>query len=122
MFGIGTPELLLILVIALIVLGPKRLPEVGKQLGKALGELRRASQDLRDSIEIESRRADRPERVEPPSSVSRDPRPAHSTPPTPGFQPFDPAAMVPPEPKPAQDATPRAEPAPPTPGDPKTAG
>ncbi len=42
MFGLGIPELLLILVIALIVVGPKRLPEVGASLGKALGELRRS--------------------------------------------------------------------------------
>ena len=63
MFGIGTPELIVILVIALIFLGPRRLPEVGKALGKALGELRRASQDLRDSIEIETRRSEHAERV-----------------------------------------------------------
>ncbi len=42
MFGLGIPELLLILVIALIVVGPKRLPEVGASLGKAMGELRRS--------------------------------------------------------------------------------
>lgn len=41
-FGLGIPELLLILVIALILVGPKRLPEVGASLGKAMGELRRS--------------------------------------------------------------------------------
>jgi len=46
MFDIGIPELLLILAVALIVLGPKRLPEVGQALGKALAEFRRATSDL----------------------------------------------------------------------------
>lgn len=46
MFGIGLPELALILVIALIIFGPGRLPEIGKSIGKALGEFRRASQEM----------------------------------------------------------------------------
>ncbi len=50
MFGIGIPELLVILVVALIVLGPKRLPEVAKALGKALGEFRRATSDLSEEL------------------------------------------------------------------------
>jgi Tat protein translocase TatB subunit len=47
MFGIGMTELLVIFVIALIVLGPKRLPELARSLGKSLNEFRRASSDLR---------------------------------------------------------------------------
>jgi TatA/E family protein of Tat protein translocase len=47
---IGTPEVILILVIALIVFGPKRLPEIGRTIGKSLREFRRASQDLRDEF------------------------------------------------------------------------
>jgi Tat protein translocase TatB subunit len=47
MFGIGMTELLVILVIGLIVLGPKRLPELARSLGKGLAEFRRASTDLR---------------------------------------------------------------------------
>jgi Tat protein translocase TatB subunit len=47
MFGIGTTELLVILAIALIVLGPKRLPELARSLGRGLAEFRRASTDLR---------------------------------------------------------------------------
>ena len=51
MFGIGTPELLVILVVALIVLGPERLPEIARALGKGLAELRRATSGLTDEIQ-----------------------------------------------------------------------
>ena len=47
MFGIGMTELMVILVIGLLVLGPKRLPEMARSLGKGLNEFRRASGDLR---------------------------------------------------------------------------
>lgn len=50
MFGIGTPELLVILVVALIVLGPERLPEIARALGKAMAELRRATSGLTDEL------------------------------------------------------------------------
>jgi Tat protein translocase TatB subunit len=50
MFGIGIPELLVIMVVALIVLGPQRLPEVAKALGKALAEFRRATGDLSEEL------------------------------------------------------------------------
>jgi TatA/E family protein of Tat protein translocase len=54
MFGsIGLPELLLIFVIALLLFGPKKLPDIGKSLGKAMGEFRRASNDLQRSLEEE---------------------------------------------------------------------
>ncbi|MDJ0788181.1 MAG: twin-arginine translocase TatA/TatE family subunit [Myxococcota bacterium] len=50
MFGIGLPELLVVAVVALLVLGPARLPELARSLGKGLAEFRRASADLRSTI------------------------------------------------------------------------
>jgi TatA/E family protein of Tat protein translocase len=52
MFGIGTPELLLILVVALIVIGPKKLPDIAKALGRALGEFRRATDGIKENLDI----------------------------------------------------------------------
>ncbi|MCP4747801.1 MAG: twin-arginine translocase TatA/TatE family subunit [Desulfobacteraceae bacterium] len=54
MFGMGMPEIFLILALALIVIGPKKLPDLAKSLGRALGEFRRATDDLKDSIQRES--------------------------------------------------------------------
>jgi sec-independent protein translocase protein TatB len=51
MFGIGTPELLVILVVALIVLGPERLPEIARALGKGMAELRRATSGLTEELQ-----------------------------------------------------------------------
>lgn len=53
MFGMGMPEILLILAIALIVIGPKKLPDIAKALGRAMGEFKRATNDLKDSINID---------------------------------------------------------------------
>jgi TatA/E family protein of Tat protein translocase len=56
MFGsLGVPELLLIFVVILIVFGPRRIPEIGRTLGKAMGEFRKATDDLKNTIEREVR-------------------------------------------------------------------
>jgi sec-independent protein translocase protein TatA len=56
MFGsIGMPELIIILVIALIIFGPRKLPELGRSLGRSIGEFKRASNELRNTLEEEIR-------------------------------------------------------------------
>ena len=55
MGSLGVPELIIIFVVALIVFGPKKLPELGKSLGKGLAEFRRASNELKSTIEEEVR-------------------------------------------------------------------
>jgi sec-independent protein translocase protein TatA len=58
------PELIIIFVIALIFFGPRKLPELGKSLGKSLAEFKRASNDLRNSLEEEIRLEDQKARTE----------------------------------------------------------
>lgn len=53
MFGIGISELLLILAIALIILGPKRLPELARALGKGVNEFRKAANDIKSTLDID---------------------------------------------------------------------
>ncbi|MBW2093105.1 MAG: twin-arginine translocase subunit TatB [Deltaproteobacteria bacterium] len=53
MFGIGTQELLIILVIALVVIGPKHLPDMAKALGRGIGEFRRATDELKKTIDAD---------------------------------------------------------------------
>ena len=66
MFGpIGMPEMLVILVIALLIFGPRKLPELGKSLGRSLGEFRRASNELRNTLEEEVRVEEQREQAAP---------------------------------------------------------
>lgn len=65
---IGFPELLIILVVALIVFGPRKLPELGRSLGKSLSEFKRASNELRSTLEEEVRLDDQKTRTPAPPS------------------------------------------------------
>ncbi len=82
MFGsIGMPELIIILVIALIIFGPRKLPELGRSLGKSIGEFKRASNELRNTLDEEIR-------IEEQRTAER------AAEPTPPAQPADPVNPV----------------------------
>jgi TatA/E family protein of Tat protein translocase len=91
MFGLGFTEILVILVVALLVFGPDRLPELARNLGKGLAEFRRASSDLRRSV-MEA--AEEPKRPAPPAALP------------PAAGPADEVAAAAPPPAPAKDGEP----------------
>jgi TatA/E family protein of Tat protein translocase len=96
---IGVPELILIFVVALIFFGPRKLPELGKSLGKSLAEFKRASNELRNTLDEEIRQEERakaitspPAAVEPTPSIGPHDSTIHSSPSAPAAQ--DPSASV----------------------------
>jgi sec-independent protein translocase protein TatA len=74
---IGFPELAVIMFLALLIFGPRKLPELGRSLGRSLGEFKRASNELRNTLDEEirieeQRNAEKPRTPEPPRTGSPD--------------------------------------------------
>ena len=70
MFGIGMPELIVILVILLIVIGPQKLPDLAKSLGKGLAEFRRATDDFKRNVEETAKEHEEKEKLAQESTVT----------------------------------------------------
>jgi sec-independent protein translocase protein TatA len=90
--SIGMPELIIIFVIALIIFGPRKLPELGRSLGKSLAEFKRASNELRNTLEEEIRLEEQKPKVEEPKVEE----PLHRTEPSKTVE-ASPATIEPPE-------------------------
>jgi Tat protein translocase TatB subunit len=103
MFGtLGGPELFLIFVVALIIFGPRKLPEIGKSLGRMMAEFRKASNEFRSTIEseVEAEKIRDAMRIEPPryGGPPRNGGPATGGSPTSGGEPPQTDAPAPPAP------------------------
>lgn len=74
--NIGSPELMLIAIVALLVFGPSKLPELGRTVGRAVGEFRKAARDLQQTWELEAANAARPDPPNVPGTEEPDRKPA----------------------------------------------
>ena len=86
--SLGMPELLFILVLALLIFGPRKLPDIGRTMGKAMGEFRRATRDLKRTLDTEisaeeASRTANPAQVTPAPAADTSPAESPSTTPTP---------------------------------------
>lgn len=93
MFGIGTTELLIIMLVALIVLGPTKLPGIARSLGKALGEFRRVTTDVQRTLNLEAARIEEDEKQKAKAAPSPPKQPAEK----PVDKPTDNPAGMPPQ-------------------------
>jgi Tat protein translocase TatB subunit len=100
MFGIGFPELLLILALALIVLGPKRLPDLAKALGRGIAEFKKATDELKQTFHEETRISEQRElllqkgKLQSPGSMKK-PYPEEGNDEAPPVAPEEPAKTAP---------------------------
>ena len=78
MFGIGFPELIVILVLALVIIGPKKIPEFARSIGKGIAELRRMSENLKGTIEEDLYPKENPSDTTEPDPSNASPSPNHS--------------------------------------------
>ena len=95
---IGMPEMVVIAVIALIIFGPRKLPELGKSLGKSIAEFKRASNELKNTLEDEIR-----------TEELQEARKSAQIPPTASVPPAAPAAPAPVAAAPEGGTTPRVD-------------
>jgi TatA/E family protein of Tat protein translocase len=100
MGSLGLPEIIFILLLALLIFGPKRLPEIGRTLGKGMSEFRKASNDLKRTINAElsldeDEQTRHPRRIEPPAAIAHVLHPQGPPQGAVAYEPFPPTAAEP---------------------------
>jgi sec-independent protein translocase protein TatA len=72
MFGLGLPEILVIFVIALIVFGPKKLPDLGRSIGRAMAEFKKASEEFQETVKAEMKEVEKTVEVDEIKKIGQD--------------------------------------------------